>query len=253
MVIDALADLNPHFNKLRNAVLRKLLAGRVTIEDACKISGCRVEDFLLKMAEIGFDVESKVNKVDERNTEYRTVIYRNLKERILDVRPILANKEDPLKYITKIISDLREEQCLKLITSFEPIPLISLLTKKGFSYHTERPEPDMVITWFVKTDAANPKNQAGELTMPQNQGQFDLRLNSFIPDKLETIDVRELEMPLPMLTILGHLENLSAGKALFVLHKKVPVYLLPELKERGFQYLLQEIGDEKVNMLIYKL
>ena len=49
---------------------------------------------------------------------------------------------------------------------------------------------------------------------------------------LETVDVRELEMPLPMHTILEALETLPADKALFVYHKRIPVFLLPELEEQ---------------------
>ena len=35
--IDAITSINKHFNKLRNPVLRKVLAPRVTVEDAAKI------------------------------------------------------------------------------------------------------------------------------------------------------------------------------------------------------------------------
>ena len=251
MVIDALADLNPHFNKLRNAVLRKLLAGRVTIEDACKISGCNVGDFLKKMAEIGFTIDGSSIQVPADSQEDKPAIYHNLEEVVLDVRPILANREDPLKAITKISGNLGKGQCLKLINTFKPIPLINLLSKKGFSHYTECPEKDVVNTWFVKT-IENSENPTGEINVSKNQVEFDLKFKSFGTDELEKIDVRELEMPLPMLTILGHLENLPEGKALFVLHKKTPFYLLPELNERGFKYLLRETEDEKVNMLIYK-
>lgn len=253
MVIDALAALNPHFNKLRNAVLRKLLAGRVTIEDACKISGCRVEDFMMKMAKIGFEVGSSTFITTQNEQENKPEIYHNLEATTLDVRPMLANREDPLKIILKATDNLAQGQCLKLINTFEPIPLIRLLSKKGFNCYIERLQPDLVISWFVKNHTVPPDIKELETSLPQSQLEFDLKLQSFTSDKLETIDVRELEMPLPMLTILDHLENLPADKALFVLHKKIPVYLLPELQERGFKYLLQEMGDEKVNMLIYKL
>lgn len=252
MVIDALADLNPHFNKLRNAVLRKLLAGRVTIEDACRISGCKVEDFLLKMAEIGFEIGNSTPEVSESITENKPAIFQNLEEVVLDVRPMLARGEDPLKAITKTTNTLGDKQCLKLINTFEPIPLISLLFKKGFTHHTERLQPDLVITWFVKAGKESLVNHEVGIKSGANKAEFDLKLKSFAPHKLETIDVRGLEMPQPMITILSHLENLAPDKALFVLHKKIPVYLLPELQDRGFSYALREVEDGKVDMLIYK-
>jgi hypothetical protein len=59
-------------------------------------------------------------------------------------------------------------------------------------------------------------------------------------------------MPLPMHTILEALETLPLGKALFVYHKRIPVFLLPELEQQGFNYRIQEISDAEVHLLIYK-
>ena len=55
--IDAISSINPHFNKLRNPILRKVLASRVTIADAARIGKCNIEVFFKKLAEIGFEVE----------------------------------------------------------------------------------------------------------------------------------------------------------------------------------------------------
>ena len=70
--------------------------------------------------------------------------------------------------------------------------------------------------------------------------------------KLVNIDVRALEMPLPMLTILDELEKLPSGYCLYVYHKRIPVFLLPELKERKFEYRINEISDDEVHLLIFR-
>jgi Uncharacterized conserved protein (DUF2249) len=75
-----------------------------------------------------------------------------------------------------------------------------------------------------------------------------LRFNNHI----QTIDVRHLEMPQPMLTILAALESLPAETALLVHHKRIPVFLLPELSDRDFEYRIQETPGGSVNMIIYK-
>ena len=59
-------------------------------------------------------------------------------------------------------------------------------------------------------------------------------------------------MPLPMHTILEALETLPADKALFVYHKRIPVFLLPELEERKFSYRIKEISNAEVHLVIYK-
>jgi len=66
------------------------------------------------------------------------------------------------------------------------------------------------------------------------------------------VDVRQLEMPLPMHTILEALGTLPAEKALFVYHKRIPVFLLPELEERNLSYRIKEISETEVHLLIYK-
>ena len=51
-------------------------------------------------------------------------------------------------------------------------------------------------------------------------------------------------MPMPMMTILENLETLPPGKALYVHHKRIPVFLLTELKERHFDYRIKKYKGE---------
>lgn len=69
--------------------------------------------------------------------------------------------------------------------------------------------------------------------------------------KLQEIDVRELEMPQPMITILESLDTLPEGYALFVHHKRMPVFLLPELDQRNFDYRSRQLSDNEVQLLIF--
>ena len=69
---------------------------------------------------------------------------------------------------------------------------------------------------------------------------------------LQTVDVRHLPMPQPMHTILEKLESLPDGEALLVHHKRIPVFLLPELADRGFDIRINEISDSEVHLLIFR-
>ena len=55
-----------------------------------------------------------------------------------------------------------------------------------------------------------------------------------------------------MLTILEALEKLPSDHALYVYHKRIPVFLLPELAEKKFDYRIKEISDGEVHLLIFK-
>jgi uncharacterized protein (DUF2249 family) len=70
--------------------------------------------------------------------------------------------------------------------------------------------------------------------------------------KMKEIDVRHLEMPLPMVTILEEIEGLKEGDALYVHHKKLPQYLLPELEERNFKWASQDIDESNIKLIIFK-
>jgi hypothetical protein len=61
-----------------------------------------------------------------------------------------------------------------------------------------------------------------------------------------------MEMPKPMMTILEALDVLADDQALYVYHKRIPVFLLPELQERKFDYRIKKIGDGEVYLLIFK-
>ena len=81
-------------------------------------------------------------------------------------------------------------------------------------------------------------------------GDWEPLLDRFA-DHLVEVDVRHLEMPMPMMTILEALEVLPQGKALYVKHKRIPVFLLTELKEREFEYRIREVREGEVYMLIF--
>ncbi|MDP4214297.1 MAG: DUF1858 domain-containing protein, partial [Bacteroidota bacterium] len=54
--LETIIRLSPNFKKLRNPVLRKLMAGRTRIAMSAKIGGCHPEDFFKKLEPLGFEV-----------------------------------------------------------------------------------------------------------------------------------------------------------------------------------------------------
>ncbi|HCN84473.1 MAG TPA: hypothetical protein DIT07_12750 [Sphingobacteriaceae bacterium] len=252
LVIKTLVNLNKKFSRLKNPLLRKLLVKRVSIADACKMSKTEITDFMWSMKQIGFRVTNEMPP--ENDLSVITGSFREPFDYLeLDVRPLLAQDKDPLKEILSCIKMLEENQGLKLVNTFEPFPLIHLLAGKGFSYRVEHVNANTVITYFNRSTLASAETLTIPATEPKiDDKQFDLLLAGFVPDQVKYMDVRDLEMPKPMLAILEQTPNLTTGKALFIYHKKVPVYLLPELEKQGLQYIFKNIAPGNVNMLIYK-
>lgn len=248
--LDAIIAVNPKFEKLRNPILRKVMAGRTSLAMAAKIGGCAVEDFFVKLKPLGFEADTVAAVEEEERKPLPAFITSLKKEQIveLDVRPVIASGKDPLSIIVQKVKTIQPGQVLKIINSFEPTPLMALLEKQGFVSYADSVKEDWVETYFYKTNAA--ETPVKDIPAGSSEG-WETVLKQF-EDRIKTIDVRHLEMPGPMMAILESLETLPANTALYVYHKRIPVFLLPELAERKFGYRIKEISDGQVHLLIFK-
>lgn len=253
--IDVIASVNKNFQKLRNPFLRKMLAPRVNIKDAARIGGVKPEVLLRRLKTIGFFIDLDELESYEKSEIHNNIIdnYKTMKKDkivTLDVRPILDGGVDPFNAIMDELKKIDEEsETLLIINTFEPIPLLNILKKKGYEYETERPEDGIVHTFLTKIGDGSVENRSTENTTEEDTFES---IEKKYSGKLTEVDVRDLEMPMPMVTILENLEQLNEGEALFVHHKKLPQYLLPELKDRDFVYVSQPMDNDNIKLIIYK-
>ncbi len=252
--IDVIADINPHFKKLRNPVLRKILASRVDIQTAAKIGGVDIEVFFDKLKQIGFEPvnNSERNKNQDNNIKNKEMIdIKSDKITVLDVRDDLAKGIDPFNQIMKTIKDFKEGDILKIVNTFEPSPIINVLKQKGFIARVEHISDNEIHTYLQKAAEDKSEEINKEALKKAKTDDLDAVLASF-KENFKEIDVRDLEMPEPMVKILEELKDLPDNHALYVHHKKVPQFLLPQLDERGYVYLSKEIDHDNTKMLIFK-
>lgn len=248
--LEAIVSLSPKFKKLQNPLLRRVMTPRVSIEEAAKLGGCSVSDFFDALQPLGF-ITSEVETIKKADEQAKPMWLMNLpgnRIKQLDVRPVLAEGNDPLKLILKEVRQLKKDEILCIVNTFEPVPLMKLLREKGFlSFAEHIVEGVDIRTYFLKKDDADTMLE----TVKEDAGDFDAQLSKY-GNRIEETDVRELEMPQPMLTILEKVGTLAENHALFVHHKRIPVYLLPELEERGFSYAFKTEDENNVKMLIFR-
>ncbi|HEY8895603.1 MAG TPA: DUF2249 domain-containing protein [Niastella sp.] len=247
--LETIISLSPKFEKLRNPILRRLMAGRASVSMASKIGGCSIRDFLKKLQPLGFDADDTVPVIVEEKKQAPDFISALKPEEVvvLDVRPVIATGKDPLNIILQKFKALQPNQVLKLLNSFEPTPLMLLLQKQGFNSWANEIDENLTETWFYRKSAFV---ETIPLPVSGTSKNWDEILAKYA-NKLQTIDVRGLEMPLPMTAILEALDTLAAGTALYVYHKRIPVFLLPELAQRKFDYRIKEIITGEVHLLIF--
>lgn len=254
--METIASINPAFAKLRNPFLRKLMAGRVSIGMAAKIGGCREDDFYQALRPLGFITENTATPEETPVKEVPAFLESLSPGQIitLDVRPLLAAGHDPLKQILGKVKALKPGQVLRIINTFEPTPLMSVLKQKGFSAYTNIIGPQQFETLFYSELA---EAAATAIDIPGTSGTegygegWEEVVNRFA-GQLQEIDVRELEMPQPMIMILESLDKLPESSALFVHHKRIPVFLLPDLAQKGFDYRSRQLSDHEVQLIIFR-
>ncbi|HIE46101.1 MAG TPA: DUF2249 domain-containing protein [Flavobacteriaceae bacterium] len=250
--IDTIASINKNFLKLKNPILRRVLAPRVSVKDAAKIGKNSINEFLKRLEQIGFEVSYENNNLDKEELKDR-IIRKNNSEKLnvisLDVRPTIESGADPFKEIMQAVKKLKKDETLKIINVFKPIPLINILKEKGYKTWTDVINDNEYHTFFTKETPTN--NTEIIKSMPITKGSFEEKLASF-GSNLKEIEVRHLEMPEPMITILAELENLADNHVLLVNHKKVPQFLLPELKTRNYQWMSKDIEPGYTLLIIFK-
>jgi len=134
----------------------------------------------------------------------------------LDVRDDIRRGEEPFTRIMTAVRELEGDQPLVLRVPFEPIPLYEVLGKRGFLHWTERRAADDWSVTFYRESRPSPAPAAPTAS----QGRV--------------IDVRGLEPPQPMVTVLDAVDRLEPGVELEVHHDRRPTLLYPLLDERGY-------------------
>ena len=143
---------------------------------------------------------------------------------LVDVRDDIRRGEEPFARIMKAVKDLAADEVLVLRAPFEPIPLYGVLGKRGFAHCTESRAADDWWVTFYRDAAATPARPPASPSGPAST----------------VLDVRGLEPPHPLVRVLEALDQLPAGGELVVLHERRPVFLYPQLEERGFAHETDE-------------
>ena len=256
--VDAIASLAKPLEKLKNPILRKIMASRVTIGEAAKMGGTTVEEFKRVLLPLGFTFEQETSSKEEMTSEPKPAWLLDAKKADIDfydVRPIIDNGADPLKEILGRFKTTEPGKILCIINNFVPTPLIHLLKQeKAEATFVESINDKEFNTYFLKKEKEEKHSPAtaDEKLQMDDVESFTAICSQFTKEQTREIDVRELEMPGPMEMILSELQNLPTGNALYINHKRVPVYLLEELADKNYEVHINNREEGNVKMLIFK-
>jgi uncharacterized protein (DUF2249 family) len=164
----------------------------------------------------------------------------------LDVREQLRNGGEPLPIILQAVGRLDTDQSLRLLATFEPIPLYAVLGRKGFAHQaTRHGEGDWEILFAPGQVSAERVRQKSAASAYDRAGD-----GADWPVPKTSLDNRGLQPPEPMIRILDALEHLDAGEVLEAVNEREPMFLYPELELRGAEIQVQKQPDGAVRLLI---
>lgn len=149
----------------------------------------------------------------------------------LDVRPILRAGGEPFAEIMAAVSGLGVGQALRLLATFEPVPLYGVLAKKGFDHSAQEigdGDWEVLFTPSVSIDHSH----KGRLAQPVER---NVPISGW-PTPIRYLDNRDLDPPEPLVRTLAAVEEIEPGEVLCSLLCREPVFLLPKLAERGHEW-----------------
>lgn len=164
----------------------------------------------------------------------------------LDVRDDIRQGREPFSKIMSAVAALTDDQDLRLLAPFEPVPLFRVLERKGFAHHAR---PTDAGDWEVlfrrgpaAADAASPRSGAAPEAEAGGAERREVPAASG-PAQVVEVDARGLEPPQPLATILEALAALPANATLRARTDRRPMHLHPQLPERGFVGESEEQSD----------
>jgi uncharacterized protein (DUF2249 family) len=252
--VEVLAEFNPHFAKLRNRVLRRVMAPRVTLAQAAQIAQVDVGAMLAVLARATGQVPPPACPVaptaqgPSPAQERPPLLDQLAGDRLVtvDVREDIRRGQEPFAKIMTAVKALRPGQGLLLRNVFEPVPLYQLLGKKGLDHWTEcRGPEDWWIYFYPAPATPGGGPQAALAGTPQEREKESERQEV-------VVDARGLEPPQPMQRILEALAALPAGAALRARTDRRPMLLYPKLDERGYRYETREADGDGYETRIWR-
>jgi uncharacterized protein (DUF2249 family) len=235
-LVELLASRHDHFARLRNRMLRRLMAPRVTVAQAASIAGLPADALVAEIrraigepagpAEVPPGSAAIAAAPRPSELDGRRVVE-------VDVRDDIRRGDEPFAQIMAAVKGLAGADALMIRVPFEPVPLYDVLGRRGLAHWTERVADDDWRIWFHRAAASQPPAPMA-------------------PDAVggSMIDVRGLEPPLPMVRVLERLDALEPGGALTVLHERRPMFLYPQLDARGFHHETDEPEPGLVRIII---
>lgn len=231
-----LPAFHPAFSKLSHPVLGRVLPRLVTVMDAARVAGVEPDALLRVMNLPGSSAHPTPPPLTERAPVPAPPWLAAASPELLDVRPTLAQGQEPFPVFMARFRELRPGAVLTVLVDFEPAPLLRLMADRGWRTHG---------TWDGETFRASFERPLELPQTPVEVPQERIRAG----ERGLVLDVRGLEPPEPMRLVLATLERPDA-LPLTIQHHREPALLFPRLAERGLVWTVATPREDLVEITV---
>jgi uncharacterized protein (DUF2249 family) len=251
-LVEVFVRHSAHFTRLRSRTMRRIMGRLVTVEEASRIAAVQLEKLLRDLNEAlgitgaGEPPAAEPTAPLTRAPDGPPAIHptgANVVE--VDVRADLREGREPLARIMAAATALDAGDVLRVRAIFEPVPLFTVLGKRGFLHESSAHAEDDWSVWFWR-DAASTAGPVAPVAPAANEAP------AVEDHRTIRLDVRGLQPPEPLMRTLAALETLPEGYQLLHVNSRVPQLLLPMLAERGFACELDESHADHVLLRIWR-
>jgi len=154
---------------------------------------------------------------------------------------MLERRQDPFEAVMTLADTVAVGGGLIIDAPFNPLPLRRVLEKRGFSSHAERMQPNHWRIRALRTAGVDQVDETGgdaAPVWPEADGVH--------------IDVRGMTAPGPLVAILRLADGQDHDGRIVVHHDREPVYLFPELAERGWSWEMTAGKSGEVRLILTK-
>ena len=160
----------------------------------------------------------------------------------IDVRPILADQGEPFGAVMAVVSSLPADGALIIEAPFNPRPLRRVLGQMGFATYGKSLHDHHWRIWCMREGSAQRRDDdavsrvGGAAVWTAADGVH--------------IDVRGLAAPAPLYAILSLIDQGRHEGVIIVHHEREPLFLYPELAERGWTHEIIEGESGEVRLIL---
>lgn len=260
-LVEIFASHSPQFVRLRNPGMRRVMARLVSVEQAAKICGAEPGALVRELnAALGFAAEADGDPV-EAPTGTAVAVSGAVDVQggshpwapdapitTVDVREDLKKGQEPFSKIMAAVAGLGDAGVLCLRATFEPVPLFAVMQKRGYAHIAEELGAEDWRVWFYPGAEPAARGRAAASASATDDAPVVAANASEV-----VLDVRGLEPPEPMQRTLEALTDLPDDAVLIQVNVRIPHFLLPMLKERGYDYEMHEPEEGKVVVRIWRV